>query len=569
MKRKAGGLLLVIIVALMTFAVSGCGLKESEGLEFQSNGDGTCSWTGLGTCTDTEIVVPKKNGNESVVSVASDTLNFTVENVTKVVLPETIKTIEEDAFDRVRCLKTIVLKEGLEKIEDSGFNGCEGLEDIKFPSTLKTIGEHAFSDCKLLQEVILPEGLTELGKWSFSGCREIKKISVPSTLNMLHFVAEEGGDCGYEFETTSIEEFEYAGEWNYTSLKMDIDEKSKDLSVYYYGKLARDVSKEEYPGSYFEMTEKNSESVICALFNKDSLKVNGKKYEITKEKPLGKYEVSGAWGFTLQEFAKDDKLNVSYEGWSAEDSVKDIVCGTYEYDKDAKMYVFSGSTNYMGSNIEIEKAFVNFGDFTFSVDYAKIDNDEKTSINKWIPYSEVIKEFIEEDVSKVEEDKLDTLVEKKENLLADLIEAFKAEGITVSVDEVTGELALDASVLFGGDSAVLTEAGKAFLNKFVKAYTTVVYSEKYDGFISKTIVEGHTAPVAGSTYESGLPLSEERANNVKNYCVSSDTGVDVSKLASTLEAVGLSNSKPIYDTSGKVDMAASRRVSFRFIINLE
>lgn len=83
------------------------------------------------------------------------------------------------------------------------------------------------------------------------------------------------------------------------------------------------------------------------------------------------------------------------------------------------------------------------------------------------------------------------------------------------------------------------------------------------------MIEGHTAPVSGSTYESGLPLSEQRANNVKNYCVSSETGVDTSKLAANLEATGLSNSKPVYDNSGKVDMAASRRVSFRFIINLE
>ena len=83
------------------------------------------------------------------------------------------------------------------------------------------------------------------------------------------------------------------------------------------------------------------------------------------------------------------------------------------------------------------------------------------------------------------------------------------------------------------------------------------------------MVEGHTAPVAGSTYESGLPLSQQRADNVKEYCLSSDTGVDTSKLTSTLEATGLSNSKPVYNSDGEVDMAACRRVSFRFIVNLD
>ncbi len=184
-----------------------------------------------------------------------------------------------------------------------------------------------------------------------------------------------------------------------------------------------------------------------------------------------------------------------------------------------------------------------------------------------------INTFLTEDqtgkLDELTEQELEAIVEKKENLMDDLAKAFNDAGIKVTVDEQSGELRMDSSVLFGGDSAVLTSEGKAFLNKFVNAYTSIVFSDKYDGFVSKTMVEGHTAPVAGGTYESGLPLSEQRANNVKDYCVSSETGVDTTKLASSLEAVGYSNSKPVKDANGNVDMAASRRVSFKFIINLD
>ena len=124
-------------------------------------------------------------------------------------------------------------------------------------------------------------------------------------------------------------------------------------------------------------------------------------------------------------------------------------------------------------------------------------------------------------------------------------------------------------MLFGGDSAAITDDGKTLLNKFLAAYTSIIYNEKYEGFISMTRIEGHTAPVAGDTYEDGLPLSQERAANVKDYCLSSDTGVDTSRLASSLEAVGLSNSKPVYNADGEIDMEACRRVSFRFIVNLD
>ena len=171
-------------------------------------------------------------------------------------------------------------------------------------------------------------------------------------------------------------------------------------------------------------------------------------------------------------------------------------------------------------------------------------------------------------VDDLTEDEIKEIAEKKADLFDDLYKEFEAQGINVTINRSTGEIAMDASVLFGGDSAVITNDGKDLLNKFLKAYTSIAYNEKYDGFISKTMVEGHTAPVSGSTYESGLPLSEQRANNVKDYCLSADTGVDTSKLSTTLEAIGLSNSKPVYGSDGKIDMAACRRVSFRFIVDI-
>lgn len=164
---------------------------------------------------------------------------------------------------------------------------------------------------------------------------------------------------------------------------------------------------------------------------------------------------------------------------------------------------------------------------------------------------------------------LEDVAKKKAGLFDDLSAAFEKEGITVTVNKENGEIAMDSSVLFGGDSAELTADGKAFLNKFMKAYTTVVYSDEYNGFISKTMVEGHTAPLANSTYASGLQLSEERAENVKSYCLSKESGVNASEFADAFEAVGYSNSKPVYNDAGEVDLEASRRVSFRFMVNIE
>lgn len=164
-------------------------------------------------------------------------------------------------------------------------------------------------------------------------------------------------------------------------------------------------------------------------------------------------------------------------------------------------------------------------------------------------------------------DEIKEIYQKKEDLFADLAAAFAKEGITVTTNKETGEIAIDSNVLFGGDSAEITADGKAVLDKFMKAYTSIIYNSKYDGFIQKTVIEGHTAPVVGTTYEDGLPLSKQRAENVKSYLTSAGKDDNSKNFASSLEAIGYSCSKPIYNLDGSANLEASRRVSFRFVIN--
>lgn len=179
-----------------------------------------------------------------------------------------------------------------------------------------------------------------------------------------------------------------------------------------------------------------------------------------------------------------------------------------------------------------------------------------------------LQDYVTEDqtgkMDELSDSQMEEILNTKTDLLKDLEQAFKDEGIDVTVNADTGEMTMDASVLFGGDSAVLTDAGKEVVRRFVSVYTAVAFADKYEGFISHTMVEGHAAPT-GLSYEQALPLSEERANVVRDYCLSLNSALE----EDDLEAVGYSNSRPIKDADGKVDMAASRRVSFRFIIDLD
>ena len=151
----------------------------------------------------------------------------------------------------------------------------------------------------------------------------------------------------------------------------------------------------------------------------------------------------------------------------------------------------------------------------------------------------------------------------KRTVLTALDSAFKKEGISATVDLTTGEVALDNTVLFELDKADLSAEGKTFLQKFMRAYTSVVFDERYEGYIDSILIEGHTD--TDGTREHNLELSKNRADNVMNYCLSPECG-DSTEIADMFSAVGLASDRPVLNDDGSVNMEASRRVTFTLLI---
>ncbi|MCR4646583.1 MAG: OmpA family protein [Oscillospiraceae bacterium] len=154
-------------------------------------------------------------------------------------------------------------------------------------------------------------------------------------------------------------------------------------------------------------------------------------------------------------------------------------------------------------------------------------------------------------------------------LYTDLDQALKDAGINAKIDKETGEIALDSVLLFDVEAYAVSQEGREMLSKFLKAYTSVIFDEKYDGFVSSIEIEGHSDPTGNPDYNR--TLSEYRANNVMDYCLSDAAGLDsatTERLAGMLTAQGYSSDRPIYRQDGTVDLDACRRVSFRFVITV-
>jgi len=77
--------------------------------------------------------------------------------------------IGRGAFAENTQITSVVIPEGVTTIEGIAFMGCTNLETVVFPSTLMEIGLYAFADCVSLKNVVLPDGVTFVGGAAFSG----------------------------------------------------------------------------------------------------------------------------------------------------------------------------------------------------------------------------------------------------------------------------------------------------------------------------------------------------------------------------------------------------------------
>ncbi|MBQ7587132.1 MAG: OmpA family protein [Lachnospiraceae bacterium] len=165
-----------------------------------------------------------------------------------------------------------------------------------------------------------------------------------------------------------------------------------------------------------------------------------------------------------------------------------------------------------------------------------------------------------------QQQKLDNIIGVRTELIEELRKEFDNSDLHVAVDEKTGAITFDASILFAYNQANLTPSGEEFLSEFLPRYCDVLLSPRYRDYISEILIEGHTD--TEGDYLFNLELSQKRALSVAKYCLSENSRVldksQLDELKEVISATGRSYSNPVLDEHGEVDMEASRRVEFLF-----
>lgn len=167
----------------------------------------------------------------------------------------------------------------------------------------------------------------------------------------------------------------------------------------------------------------------------------------------------------------------------------------------------------------------------------------------------------------VDQNKFSGIIKVRDSILDEIKDALETANVSVSINEKTGEVAMDTKVLFATDEYALTEEGKAYMDEFFTVYVSVILDPDFSSAISGLVFEGHT-DTAG-TYDYNLELSQKRADAVMEYCLGLMDEESREKLERITKSIGYSFSDPVFTENGEVDMDASRRVALKFMVNVD
>lgn len=98
-------------------------------------------------------------------------------------------------------ITTAEVPEGVWRIDDYAFCGCENMTDVALPDSLTEIGDGAFAGCHGLTELTLPESVKVIGHGAFANCHGLRSIAIPEAFCDLRTDIFEGCESLVEIKT--------------------------------------------------------------------------------------------------------------------------------------------------------------------------------------------------------------------------------------------------------------------------------------------------------------------------------------------------------------------------------
>ncbi len=113
----------------------------------------------------------------------------------KVVMPESVTKINNNAFQNCSALEDIVLPQGIKTIPQNTFNGCSSLRVLDIPDSVNVVGVKAFMGTAL-ENLTLPTGVTALSSQLCQDCRNLEELTLLCEGQVVTFASNALKNCG-------------------------------------------------------------------------------------------------------------------------------------------------------------------------------------------------------------------------------------------------------------------------------------------------------------------------------------------------------------------------------------
>ncbi len=463
-----------------------------------------------------------------------------------IAIPKSVKEIQLGAFAYCKSLEEIVIPEGVEVLEGAMFANCTSLKKVTLPSTLKLVADAAFSSCTSLKNIEIPSGVVEIEVGAFMDCASLSIIKLPENLEKM------GGNI---FEGTSITSLvipskvtnlpkdlfygaEKLREVEFLSLNPELLVVDNDIRQIISGSY---VERFIIPNGYKEKYRKALSIVVLVekqVINGDDVMAydknlfeqwewnNSKSFylpisEIKTVKESGKtYEVQYALGYTVTTKAAGSNYGaVKVIGYYSLKAVKGGTSSSKQPSKEVTNLIIPEYISYMGNKYYVTE----IGDRAFQ------------------EFEQLKTCALSQRIKKVGAFAFSGSALTKVVLPSGLTEMGEGAFSYTNIKSVN----LPATFKSLGDGALsgmtkLTTITVDKKNTFFKSDSKILYSKNGDTIYTTVVLKGKvTLPEGVKTIKKGAFYNSYEAGRTNNKSTSTITSIILPKSLATLEAVAL------------------------------
>ena len=106
-------------------------------------------------------------------------------NLTSITIPHSVTKIGAYAFHYCLKLSSVSMPKSITSISGYTFSGCKNLTNISIPQNVKSIGDSTFWGCVSLESVTIPNSVTSIGDYAFCNCEKLKSITIPYSVKSI------------------------------------------------------------------------------------------------------------------------------------------------------------------------------------------------------------------------------------------------------------------------------------------------------------------------------------------------------------------------------------------------